>query len=192
MRLQTEQMDVSAALAEMGLTTNNVGADFVTFADSLTSAAGGLSNLNSELTALYQAYTSAATQALNSFNAAQKASTTDLSAIGEDPNESMGQFWADFQAAMPNLTAAQMQQWITAGLALAQFTSDVNTAAQDAMAAQQKYGDFQISNYGDALCLGGNPLQVVEWEQQQIATANQLHKPLAVRAARRRKTLPTS
>lgn len=164
-RLQTEQMDVSAALTELGLTTNNVGADFVTFADSLSSAAGGLSNLNSELSALYSAYVPASTQALNSYNAAQKASQTALSAIGENPTESMSQFWSDFQAAMPNLTATQTQQWIAAGLSLASFTAAVTDASQ-------KYAAFEISNYGDAFVSA--MAQIVTSEQTQIDTANQL------------------
>jgi hypothetical protein len=164
-RLQTEQQDLSMTLTEMGLSINKTGVDFLEFADSLTAAAGGLQNLNAELSALYVAYTPTGTRGANSFNAAKDATQKALTAIGEDPNESMSQFWADFQAAMPNLTPEQMQQWITAGIDLAQFTNSVT-------AASQKYADFEIANYGDALVSAY--AGVVEWENQQIDAANQL------------------
>jgi hypothetical protein len=76
-----------------------------------------------------------------------------------------GQFWADFQAAMPTLTPDELQQWIAAGIALANYTNAVTTSAQ-------KYADFQIASYGDAFI--SSMSGIIEAEQAQIETANEL------------------
>lgn len=167
-RLQAETQSFKSEMDMIGLHINATGADFVKFADAAAQAAGGIDKLNSELTQLYQMYTPVSTQVQNSLDNAKKASQTSLTAIGEDPNETMAQFWQDFQNAMPNLTPDELQQWITAGLNLGAYTNAVTNSAN----AMQQLADFQVQLYGDQFvsAMAG----AVEWEKKQIDTANQL------------------
>jgi len=167
-RLQTEQMDVKADLEGLGMTVNLAGADFVKFADTLTEAAGGIDKLNAELSQLYAMYVPANNQVNQSLGNLKTASDNALTAIGESATESMATFWQDFQAAMPNLTADQLQKWVNAGLALGAYTDAVNKNAD----AVEAYAQYQVQLYGDTFVSAIS--NAVQWEKQQIDTANQL------------------
>jgi len=149
-RLQTETQDVKATLDAMGLTTSKVGADFVQFSDDLVKAAGSLDNLNSLTSAYYQAFYSPAEQAAAKLKADTSTRDKLFAGIGQDPNESMAQFKATFQAVFDTLSPEDVVKWYQAGLALAAVNQDLGNTADAAAQAKQQYEAF-IQPYRDAV-----------------------------------------
>lgn len=152
-RLQTETQDVSSILEKMGLVSNYTGEDFVKFADSLATAAGGINNLNSAWQSYYSAYYSSNEQLLNSLDQYKNAVTSTFGAIGEDTNVSMDQFKADFTAKFPTLTADQVVQWLAASQALATYAKTLGLGTDQVVNAEGAYKNFvdQFANIQPAL-----------------------------------------
>lgn len=171
-RLQVETADVKADFESMGIQLSQTGADLVKFSDEAAKAAGGVDNLNNELAKLYQDYTPASQQNAQSISNLKKNSDDALTAIGEQTNETMAQFWADFQAALPHLTGEELQKWITAGLALSDYTNAVTQSADSLTQAQTDYANNEIMMYGDPFVSA--VAAATEAVQRQIDQTNKL------------------
>jgi hypothetical protein len=167
-RLQAEQEDLTGTLTELGLSTGKTGVAFVTFADQLTQAAGGLTNLDTLWSDYYKNFYNAAQQSAGALTSVQTTAAQALSEIGESSTVTMAQFKIDFQNALPNLTPAQVVMWLQAAEAL----EAVNTQLTAIAAANQKYADYEVQTQGDAFeqAMTG----VIEGENAQIANANAL------------------
>lgn len=180
-RLQGEQADLTGTLIELGLTTGKTGVAFVTFADTLTKAAGGLQNLDKLWANYFKNFYSASERAAEQLTATTATAGAALSQIGEDPNVTMAQFRADFAKALPTLTAAQVAQWLTAADALAAVHAQMVSIADTLAANQQKYADFEVSTLGDSFVQ--SMVKVVESEKAQIDSANALAKAAGLSGA---------
>jgi len=137
-RLQTEQQSLQQILDNLGITSGKTGADFLEFADNLTKAAGGLSNLQSLWNDYYSNYYTDAEKAANTLKSLQSTVTQAFASIGQDPAESMADFRKNFEAAFPTLTADEVANWLVASHALAQLNAYLQqsgaAATQDAAA----------------------------------------------------------
>jgi hypothetical protein len=180
-RLGQESAIMRDALALTGVDLGKTGAAFVTFADGVANAAGGVQNLAQMVQTFNQAFFSPAELAAANQASLKKASDSALGKIGENPLESMAQFKADFLAALPTLTPEQLEQWYAAGAALATYTSAVTDSASQIVAAKQKYAQFEMQLYGDDFI--SSFASIVSAEQQQIDTANQLAKAAGLAGA---------
>jgi hypothetical protein len=130
-RLQAQTKFAEQAFDAIGVTIKQTGADFVTFADSLASAAGGLDSLAQEWDAYYKAYYSDGERAAQSMAMLHKSATDALAAIGESGVTSLAQFRADFEAYLKGSpTADGIQKWLEAANAFATATSAQESAAQ--------------------------------------------------------------
>lgn len=162
--VQSLKNDMMLAADQSGLT----GTALVEFANDAMTAAGGASALQTLIQQFDAAYYTSGAQGNINVSQARSIAGSQLSAIGEDPNETMQQFKTDFDAIRDTLSPADLVAWYQAGVALA----NVNTELQTMAAAQQKYADFEVSTQGDAFVQA--MVKADEAESAQIDTANQL------------------
>lgn len=134
-RLSAETQAIVAGASLLGTTINKSGADLVQFADDFVTAAGGVQSASKLWNDFYANFFSNSERAKAAMDTAKTVSNTALSAIGEDPTESLAKFRADFTAALPSLTAAQIAQWLTAAEYLSAFTKATEAYDQAAGAA---------------------------------------------------------
>jgi hypothetical protein len=171
-RLTVEQADVKAFFDMIGVQAGKTGADFVQLADDMATAAGGVQNLDKLQQAFFKEFYSPAEQASASLGALKKNQEDMLSAIGETPGESLGQFKTDFLAKLPTLTGEQITQWYQAADALYQYTTAVTDSATSIADAKQKYGEFEIQLSGDSFLASFEKITAAE--KSQIDQANAL------------------
>ena len=189
-RLSAEETDLSNSLALLGLSTGKTGEDFLKFADTLATAAGGLQNLDSLWSNYYTEFFSDQERQANTLKALQNNVTGSFAAIGEDSSVSMAQFRKDFEAAMPTLTPQQVVQWLVAGDALAKLNAalaQTGQAATVATAANTKaYQDFVAQFNPQTLGLSAFESSLIGiggTMQQNIDQANALAKAAGMSGA---------
>jgi hypothetical protein len=141
-RLQAETGDIKATLDELGLTTTKTGTDFVQFSDDMVKAAGGLQNLNTLWGDYYTNFFSDSERAAIKLKNDQQSLSTLGAAIGQDPNETMAQFRANFQAVFDTLTPEQIVQWLQFAEALNAVNKDMGATAQTTVQNAAALSDF--------------------------------------------------
>lgn len=117
-RLQQETQGIKDTFDQLGIVTSKTGADFVEFADGLSKVYGSVQNAIQALNTLYQEYAPFDNLGQHQLDYLKKNATDKLKAIGEDPNETMAQFWADFSKVQDSLSYEDLKKWIDAGDAL--------------------------------------------------------------------------
>jgi hypothetical protein len=180
-RLSAQTKIIQQAFELAHVTIGKTGEELVRFADSAAQAAGGADQLTQLIQQFNQAYFSAADIAQQGIDQLRKASDSALSAIGEDPAETMEKFKSDFLSALPSLTPEQLVKWYAAGVALATYTSAVTDSANQLLNAKEQYAQFEAQLYGDNFISSFS--SVIAAEQQQIDTANQLAKAAGLAGA---------
>jgi hypothetical protein len=180
-RLSAQTKIIQQAFELAHVTIGKTGEELVRFADSAAQAAGGADQLTQLIQQFNQAYFSAADIAQQGIDQLRKASDSALSAIGEDPAETMAKFKSDFLSALPSLTPEQLVKWYAAGVALATYTSAVTDSANQLLNAKEQYAQFEAQLYGDNFISSFS--SVIAAEQQQIDTANQLAKAAGLAGA---------
>jgi phage-related minor tail protein len=173
-RLQGEVIDFNATMDELGLSTGKTGTALVDFVDDTVKAAGGLDKLAAKFNAYYNDYYSPEERQSNAKSQLEQVKDTALSGIGEDPKESMAQFRADFEKALPNLTPDELNKWLDAAGVLALYTNAVTSSAQ---AFAKNELALHNDDYLNALA------NATQWEEQQIETANQLAQAAGLASA---------
>jgi hypothetical protein len=171
-RLVTETTTVQSNFDLMGVHSQLTGEAFVKLADSMAQAAGGIDNLNTLQQNYFKEFYNGGEQATATLAQAQKNMNDQLTAIGETPGESLAQFRTDFEAAMPNLTGAQIVQWYQAAEALFDYTKAVSDSANTVAKSKADYGNFEEQLYGDSFIQSFS--NVIAQEQAQIDQANAL------------------
>jgi hypothetical protein len=162
-RLSAETQDVQAILFNLGLDTGKTGEALVKFDDDMTKAAGSLDNLNTLWNDYYKEFYSASEQQAITVKGLQTTVNADFAAIGQDPSESMAQFRANFEAAMPNLTAQQIVSWLEAGDALYKLDNAIGATDNAAATAAQ--------NMFDSAAKVVSSIQQIETEAQSLSTS---------------------
>lgn len=144
-RLSAEVTDVQGILVNLGLDSGKAGEALVEFDDAMVQAAGGLQNLNTLWNDYYQNFFSDSERAAIKLKSDQANAKAFLSAIGEDPTETMEQFRAHFTELFSSLSSEDVVKWLQAAEALAALNADLGTTVQQtdaAAASQQKYAEF--------------------------------------------------
>jgi hypothetical protein len=180
-RLSAQTKIIQQAFELAHVSIGKTGEELVRFADSAAQAAGGADQLTQLIQQFNQAYFSAAEVAQQGIDQLRKASNSALSAIGEDPAETMAKFKSDFLSALPSLTPEQLVKWYAAGVALATYTGAVTDSANQLLNAKEQYAQFEAQLYGDNFISSFS--SVIAAEQQQIDTANQLAKAAGLAGA---------
>lgn len=166
--LQVETMSLKNDMILAGAQSGLTGVALVEFANDAAKAAGGAQALSTLIQSFDAVYYTSGQQANANISQLRTTSGNELSALGENPDESMQQFKEDFDAIRNTLTPAQLVSWYQAGVDLAAL----NTAIQGTVDAMQKYADFEVSTQGDAFVQA--MVKADEAESAQIDTANQL------------------
>lgn len=148
-RLQQETQGLRQLFDQLGFMAGKTGAQFVEFADGLSKVYGGVQNAIQALTTFFQEYAAFDNLGQHQSDYLKSQKDTLLKAVGEDPNETMQQFWTDFAKVQDTLSPEDLAKWVAAGDALYRFNDAMGTTPQklaEAAAAQAKakqaYEDF--------------------------------------------------
>src|SRR5262249_1639720 len=145
------------------LDTGLAGEALVKFDDDMVKAAGSLDNLNTLWTDYYNNFYSDSERQTAKLQTDQANAQQLLTAIGQDPNETMAQFRADFTAMMRQLTPEQVVQWLQAAEALAAFNTDMGNVTNSL--------DQQAQALLDSATKAAQGLQTLEQNAASLSTS---------------------
>lgn len=172
-RLKSELAALNSNVDIATIALGKTGTDMVKFADDAAAAAGGAQALAQLVQTFNQDFYDSGAVSANQISTLKQTLAGQGAAIGEDPNESAAKFKADFEAALPTLTAAQLVQWQQFGvnlIATQQAVADAGTAYTQFI--QSFGGTVQVvSAFETALNSLGDTLKGNIQQANDLATA---------------------
>lgn len=126
---------------QLGMTAE----EFARFATSISGAAGGLERAGQLFEGYVARYYTTAEIAASTITRLRESTLEELSQIGVDGIPTMQAFRTAFEASLPNLTPAQVVQWLEAANALADFNETLVALRDTLAASQQAARDFDVS-----------------------------------------------
>lgn len=171
-RLQGEMQAFKIDMDEATLAAGKTAQQVLEFADAEAKAAGGAQQLAKLLDSFNKDFFSAAELQAKAIDDQKTKVAGEANKIGEDPTESLAKFFADYQKALPTLTAEQIVQWKQFGVDL----HDLYAAEQQADNAVKQ----AAANFSHFMAQFTQPTHFVDaFEQSMEAVDQEMEKNIA-------------
>lgn len=183
-----EQADVMRTSLElMGVQMFETDEEMVRFADGLTQAAGGLSNLKSLWDTYFKEYYDQNELAAVMAERTRASADAALAGIGLSTATTLEEARAAFEENLPTMSEAMVVKWLKALALLAEVTNATETAAEQAAAAMAAYDDFVAQFSDDGLTDFQRALRGIATEESKAtAEAHRLARAAGMQGAAER------